>query len=122
MIRKASLYIQALFYMFAGLNHFINPQFYLDLIPPYLPLHFEINVFSGFVEVLFGVGLLFNKSRKWAAFGIITMLIAFIPSHVYFIQVDGCIPDGLCAPLWIGWIRLILVHPLLIFWAWNHRK
>lgn len=120
MRRKTSLYFQAGFYLIAGLNHFRNPQFYLDLIPPYLPFHDTINVLSGVIEIVLGIGLIFSPTRKYAAFAIMAMLIAFIPSHIYFIQIDGCIPGGLCAPLWVGWVRLILVHPLLIYWAWKH--
>ena len=113
------VYLQSIFYFVAGVNHFVHPEFYLPLIPKYLPLHEEINVVAGIVEVLFGLGLLFTKSRRLAAYGIMLMLIAFIPSHVFFIDIGGCVEDGLCAPLWVGWVRLVLVHPLLILWAWK---
>jgi len=122
MKKKISLYLQSLFYVFAGLNHFLNPEFYYPLIPDYLAeLSGFINSFSGVVEIGFGTLLLFPKSRKRAAYGIIFMLIAFIPSHTYFIEVGSCIDDGLCVPEWVGWLRLIAIHPLLIWWAWSVR-
>jgi uncharacterized membrane protein len=31
------LYLMALIYIVAGLNHFRNPRLYLKIIPPYLP-------------------------------------------------------------------------------------
>jgi len=123
MKQKISLYLQAFFYCFAGVNHFINPDFYFPLIPEYLSaIAVEINFLSGVIEVAFGLGLLLQKTRKWVAIGIVLMLVAFIPSHVYFIQVGGCIEDGLCAPMWVGWIRLVLIHPLLIWWAYSVRN
>lgn len=122
MRKRISLYLQAAFYVFAGSNHFVDPAFYYDLIPTYFSFPVEINWISGVLEILFGIGLILNPTRKFAAFSIIAMLVAFIPSHVYFIQIGGCVEGGLCAPLWVGWIRLILIHPLLIFWAWNHRN
>lgn len=122
MRKKISLYIQSAFYLFGGINHFINPQFYLDLIPDYLPMHEAINLMAGVVEVVFGAGLLFSVSRKYAAYGIMLMLVAFIPSHVYFIQIGGCIQEGLCAPEWVGWVRLVVIHPILIWWAYSVRK
>ena len=76
---------------------------------------------AGVIEILLGIGLIFSQTRKLAAFGIMAMLVAFIPSHWYFIQIGGCIPDGLCAPLWIGWVRLLIIHPLLLYWAWSAR-
>ena len=111
----------ALFYVAAGLNHFINPAFYLPLIPPYFPYHTLINVCSGMIEILLGVLLIPTISRKWAALGIIAMLIAFIPAHVHFIEVNSC-AGGLCVPPWVGWFRLVVAHPLLIYWAWTNRN
>lgn len=105
------------FYIFAGANHFFNPHFYYPLIPEYFLYPKVINITSGLVEILFGIGVLLSKYRKIASWGIILMLVAFIPSHIYFIQIGGCIQEGLCVPKWVAWIRLIIAHPLLIFWA-----
>jgi len=112
--------VQAGFYVAAGANHFINPNFYFDLIPDYLPWHEAINLLSGIFEMLFGFMLLTNKYRKLAAFGIILLLVAFIPSHVYFITEGNCV-DSLCVPAWVGWGRLLIIHPLLIAWAYKHQ-
>ena len=49
---------------------------------------------------------------------IIVLLIFFIPSHVYFIKIGSCVPNGLCVNPIIGWLRLVIVHPILILWAW----
>lgn len=122
MVKKISFYALVVFYLFAGTNHFIDPEFYYPLIPPYLPLPETINVISGVIEIAFGLLLLTPRFRNYAIYGIILMLIAFIPSHVYFIQLGSCIPEGLCVPEWIGWGRLIIIHPILIYWAWVHRS
>ena len=121
-MKKILLYLQATFYVFSGINHFRNPHFYDGLIPPYFPSHDLINTVAGMAEIILGIGLFFLATRKWAALGIIAMLLAFIPAHIYFIQTGSCIPDGLCAPKWLGWARLIVIHPLLIAWAWWCRK
>ena len=121
-VRASSLFLQIIFYIIAGVNHFLNPSFYLDLIPEYFVFPKLINYLSGSLEILFGIGLAFQATRKFAAYSIIAMLVAFIPSHVYFIQIGGCVAGGLCVPLWIGWVRLLIIHPLLIYWAWRHRN
>lgn len=121
-MKKAAFGLLVLFYLFAGVNHFINPSFYSGLIPPYLPWHEAINTVSGIAEIVFGLLLLFPKTRLLAAKGIILLLFCFIPAHIYFIQINSCIPDGLCVPQWLGWVRLLVVHPLLIAWAWWCRK
>ena len=122
MIKRLSFPILVGFYILAGLNHFLNADFYLPLIPDYLPYPEIINVISGLLELFMGILLVPKKTRTWAAYAIIAMLLAFIPAHIYFIQIGGCLEDGLCAPLWVAWVRLVLVHPLLIAWVWYHRK
>ncbi|MHA7131429.1 DoxX family protein [Algoriphagus namhaensis] len=121
-IRTGLLYIMAFFYLVAGVNHFIKPEFYLPLIPDYMPDAALLNIISGVAEILGAIGLLIPATRKLAAWGIILMLVAFVPSHVYFIQIGSCVPDVLCVDEWIGWVRLIVIHPVLIYWAWIYTK
>ncbi len=121
-MKKAAFWLLVAFYLFAGANHFINPSFYSGLIPPYLPWHDLINIVSGIAEIVLAGLLLLPRTRIFAAKGIIVLLIAFIPAHVYFIKINSCIPDGLCVPQWLGWVRLVLIHPLLMAWAWWCRK
>ncbi len=121
-MKKFSLYLQVGFYLLAGANHFINPDFYAGLIPDYLPYHTLINIASGAIEFALGLGLLFSTTRKYSAYTIILMLIAFIPSHVFFIQIGGCVEGGLCTSLTVAWVRLVIIHPLLILWAWSVRR
>ncbi|WP_115463100.1 DoxX family protein [Winogradskyella aurantiaca] len=107
------------FYAFAGTYHFINPDFYYELIPPYLPFPKIINYVSGIAEIMLAIGVGIAPLRALAVKGLIVMLIAFIPSHVYFIQAGSCVNDSLCVDPWIAWARLLVIHPLLILWAWK---
>ncbi|MEQ6166231.1 MauE/DoxX family redox-associated membrane protein [Ekhidna sp. MALMAid0563] len=117
-LRKISVYMQSAFYILAGINHFVNPEFYYPLIPEYFVFEARMNGLAGFAEILFGVGLLFYPTRKAASYLLIIMLIVFSTSHIYFIQQGSCV-DSLCVPQWMGWARLIVIHPFLIWWAWS---
>lgn len=121
-LKRFSLYLISGFYIMAGLNHFVDPGFYYPLIPPAFPEPETINVLAGITEIALGIGFFSPKTRKYSALGVIGLLLAFIPSHVYFIQIGSCIDNGLCVPQWGGWLRLILIHPLLILWAFWHRS
>jgi uncharacterized membrane protein len=121
-LKIIGLYLMAGFYLFGGINHFRTPEFYLPLIPDYLPTPDLLNLLAGIAEIVLAIGLLIPNTRKWAAWGVIAMLLAFIPSHVYFIQLGSCIPDVLCAAEWMGWVRLLLIQPLLIAWAWIYTR
>jgi uncharacterized membrane protein len=112
-------YMLGAFYIAAGVNHFINPAFYLPLIPPYFPHPEVINIVAGVVEIVLGLMVFWDRTVWWGCMAIIAMLIAFIPSHVYFVQIGSCIDGGLCVPPWVGWVRLIVIHPILLFWAWS---
>lgn len=118
---QLSLYTMAGFYALAGLNHLVNPAFYLPLIPDYLPNHRLINALSGVGELVLGLGLLWKATRKWSAIGVVLMLVAFVPSHLYFIEQGSCVAQSLCVPEYVSWMRLLAVHPLLIWWAWSVR-
>ncbi|OUS18641.1 hypothetical protein A9Q93_03615 [Nonlabens dokdonensis] len=119
--RKLLLYSFVAFYAFAGIMHFITPEVYLKVIPDWLGNKILLNYAAGAVEIAVAVLALIRTTRKFAGYLAIAMLAAFIISHVYFIQIGSCAGD-LCIPEWIGYFRLILIHPLLIYWAWKISK
>jgi uncharacterized membrane protein len=108
-----------LFYLFAGANHFINPLFYTPIIPPYLfQWTNQINILSGVAEILLALLLIPKSTRLKAGMGIIIMLIAFIPSHIYFIQKgEFMIGTVMFNPIKSS-IRLFIGQPVLILWAY----
>ncbi len=120
-MKKIMLYLLVVLYLMAGINHFRNPQVYLELMPPYLPAPATLNMLAGIAEILLAGLLVFRRTRKLAAYGIIAMLIAFIPTHIYMIEKHSCFPS-LCVAPWVGWVRLFLFQPLLVAWAWWCRK
>jgi len=119
---KVSLWILVVFFVMAGLWHFIDAPSYYPLIPYYLPFPKVINFVSGALEVVLGLSMLYLVWRKWAGWALIVLMILFIPSHIHFIQQDGCVEGSLCFPVWVAWVRLILVHPLLIWWIWSSKN
>jgi uncharacterized membrane protein len=83
--------------------------------------HF-INISAGVTETILGSLFLFRQTRVAAAYGIIAMLIAFIPAHIAMIQNGFCLSNGYCLPQWTVWIRLFPLQFVLMFWAWSCRK
>ena len=112
----------ATFYILAGLNHFRDPNFYIPLLPDYFTYPYFINALAGAFELILAVSLFSKSLREIASYGIIAMLVAFIPSHIHFIVSTGCFEGSLCMPSWVAWARLLLIHPLLMIWAFWHRE
>ena len=108
----------ALLFILGGVNHFIDPNFYLKMMPEYIPMHLEMIYISGVFEILLGIGLLIPKYSRLAAFGLILLLIAIFPANLHMAlnaSQFSEIPD-------IGlWVRLP-VQFLLIWWAWTYTK
>jgi uncharacterized membrane protein len=85
-MKKIVLYLIAICYVLIGFSHFINPTFFINIMPPNLPYHLELVYLSGFFEISLGALLVFNKTRKLAAWGLILLLIAVFPANIYLAQ------------------------------------
>ena len=82
-IKIASIVAMSIFYIWAGIQHFIDPAWFVKIMPPYLPFHYEAVYLSGFFEILFGLMLLLPMTRYLAAWGLILLLIAVYPANIY---------------------------------------
>jgi uncharacterized membrane protein len=108
----------AILYIGAGINHFLNPDFYLPMMPPYIPAPSTMILLSGVIEVLLGVGLWVPKTRSFAAWAIIAMLFAFMPVHIHMLVNAEQYSD---IPVAVLWARLPL-QALFVAWAYWHTK
>lgn len=70
-------------YIWIGISHFYNSAFFLKIMPPQFPFHLASVYLSGFFEVVFGIGILFQITRRYASWGIILLLIAVYPANIY---------------------------------------
>jgi uncharacterized membrane protein len=116
-MKTFSKYVLALFMVGAGTLHFIRPDSYLKIMPPYLPWHLELVYLSGFFEVGLGVLLLVPAFSRLAAWGIIALLIAVFPANIYLYQHQGIMPG----PPFLHLLRLPL-QAVFILWAFWHTK
>lgn len=104
--------LSALFVV-AGVLHFARPAFFLEMMPPQLPWHRGLVALSGIAELVLGLGLLIPRTRPYAAWGLIALLIAVFPSNVYA-AVEQLPGKG-------GYARLPF-QLVLIAWAWWYTR
>lgn len=109
-----SLYLLAALFVGAGLPHFCHPETYLRIMPPVLPAPRLLVGLSGAAEVAGGLGLLLPATRRWAAWGLLALLLAVFPANVYMLQIHA----QLHLPAWVAWARLPL-QPLLLWGVWR---
>ncbi len=107
-------YLLCAFMVFAGVMHFRNPDFYLKMMPPYLPWHSGLVYLSGIFEILLGVLLIIPRFTRLAAWGIIALLIAVFPANLYLASHAELMPNA--SPTF-HLLRLPF-QIVFIVWAW----
>lgn len=102
------------FFMLAGANHFINPAFYVHIMPYYFPARYDLVLLSGVCEIVAGLLLFVPGFSRAAAWGMVSMLVLFLTVHVHMIIHAA---DYARVPPLFLYLRLVLQVPL-IAWAW----
>ena len=63
-IKLITIYFMSIAYTYVGVRHFIDPDFFLAIMPNYLSMHLFFVYLTGLMEVVFGLLLAFRKTRK----------------------------------------------------------
>ena len=115
-IGKVSIIVMAILYFLAGLNHFRDPQFYLDIMPSFFPIKEILNFVSGGMEVVLAIGLFSVSTRKISAYLIILLLISFFVVHIaHLFQTPDIYNElGKAAP----YLRIAFQF-VFIYWAYK---
>lgn len=94
-IKAVTKYLCGLLYIVAGINHFAVSEFYMRIMPDYIPreLHWPAVVVSGIAEIALGILLLFPSTSRLAAWGLIALLIAVFPANIYVYQHQELFPS-----------------------------
>ena len=88
-IKTVSIVIMSLFYIVAGINHFINPDWFVRIVPPILPFKAALVYVSGVFEIVLGSLLIFPRTRFIAGWGLILLLLAVYPANIYVALSNG---------------------------------
>jgi uncharacterized membrane protein len=113
-----SLIAQSIFYIVGGINHFWHKDFYMHIMPDHYGHPDALVQLSGSAEICGGLGLLAPATRRTSAFGITTMLLAFLDVHQYMLRHAERFPE---APNWVLWARIPLQF-VLIAWALHYAR
>jgi uncharacterized membrane protein len=105
MIRKVFTALLVLFWVAAGVNHFINPEFYVQIMPPYLPWHLPLVYLSGVAEILGGLAVAVPSLRRWAGWFLLLVLLAVFPANIHMALHEVQVGDA-DMPTWALWARL----------------
>jgi uncharacterized membrane protein len=114
--RERSRKLLGAFFIQAGINHFVMPRPYQQIVPPRLKRNAKVLVqVSGVAEVAGGVGVLLPWTRRLSGLALIGLLAAVFPANLYMARE----PERFRRiPPWALHARLAL-QPLMMLWAWR---
>tara|TARA_B110000444_G_scaffold240971_1_gene256863 strand:+ start:814 stop:1185 length:372 start_codon:yes stop_codon:yes gene_type:complete len=105
-LKSLLIYIMGIGYIWIGFQHFIDTSFFLKIMPPSFPLHKESVHVSGVLEILFGIGIIIKKTRLYASWGIILLLIAVYPANIYLAFSEDAQQSIDISSFFASWVRL----------------
>ena len=111
----------SLLYVTVGIKHFTNTDFFVTIVPPIINWKKEAVLISGFIEVILGVLLLFNQTRKLAAWGIILLLITVFPANIY-LYISEVAREMISISKDQALFRMPFQIPLMIISYWHSKK
>ena len=121
LLKKITIYIMSVLYVSVGTKHFTDPEFFLAIVPPFLLFKIEIVYLSGILEILMGLGLMFKKTRKIGALGILILLILVFPANIY-LYISELPQEILNISKDQAMIRMPFQIPLIIIALWHSQE
>jgi uncharacterized membrane protein len=114
--KRVALVLLSAFFVFAGVTHFTRPEFFVAIVPAWLPDPPMVVAVSGVFEILGGLGVLLPQTRRLAGWGLIALLVAVYPANVEMaLRPEKWLAQGMTmAQLW----GRLPFQFLFIAWAW----
>lgn len=122
MLDRICLIFVVAWFLFGGAGHFISADFFVGIVPPYIPRPEWVVAVSGVFELLGAASLLYRLTRRAAAIGLFLLTLAVTPANVYMWQNPQLFP--LFPPVLLG-VRLLVQVVLLAAiarLAWSSRQ
>ena len=116
--RRAGLIFVFLWFFIGGSGHFIVPQFFLQIMPPWVPAPQAMVSLSGIAELAGAFALFSGRLRSLAGIGLFVLILCVTPVHIWMLQVPERFPQF---PVWALWLRLPIQVALLACVWWSTR-
>ena len=117
-IRKIVRVLAAAALVTVGVKHFVQPDFFVRIVPQSLPAPLLLVWISGVFEIAGGIGLLVPRVRREAAIGVVLLLIAVFPANINMAMHPAL---GGSWPPWALWTRLPFQAVFIAIALWVSR-
>jgi uncharacterized membrane protein len=66
-----------------GVLHFVKPQMFASIVPPYVPFPLAVVYVTGVLELLGAAALWLPSLRRWAGIALFVFTLCVTPANVY---------------------------------------
>ena len=117
--RYAGLAIVFLWFFGGGIGHFTSVDFFVSIVPPWVPYPLWVVYISGVIEIALALLILWPAARPLAGWGLIALTLAVTPANVHMYMNPELFPD---ATQEAYLVRLIVQVLLLALIWWSTRR
>ncbi|MES2488166.1 MAG: hypothetical protein V4607_00140 [Pseudomonadota bacterium] len=117
-LKLAGLGFVFIWFFFGGIGHFVATDFFVSIVPPYVPEPRAMVYISGVFELLGAIGILFARWRSLAGIGLVVLIIAVTPANIYMWQNPALFPDF--TPMMLN-VRMVIQVLLIACVIWSTR-
>ena len=107
----------ALVFAFTGVGHFIKTEPMAEMLPPWTPARVPLVYVTGVIELAAAALVLVPAARRSVGWGLIAMLLMFLPVNIYAPVNRVGMGGHLNGPGYLA-IRIPL-QSILIAWVWR---
>ena len=105
-------------FIVGGTAHFINPEPFLRIMPPYIPFHLACVYISGFFEIIGAISIFTKSLRSMAGYGLMLLTTLVTLANIQMYQHHELFPS---IPHWILLIRFPVQAALIWLIWWSSR-
>lgn len=116
--KKIGLTVVFLFFLFGGLGHFVATDFFVRIVPPYIPYPRAVVWLSGVAELLLAFSLLSARLRSGAGYALLVLICGVSLANIHMWLHPELFPE---VPEWALSLRLLLQVGLLYLTWWSSR-
>lgn len=117
-MKYAGLVLVSVFFLFGGQAHFTQTEFFVSIVPPYVPMPRLTVYVTGVIELIGAVAIWIPAWRSWAGIGLFALTVCVTPANIYMWQNPQLFPN--ISPAFLSWRLVAQVVLLAIIW-WSTR-